>query len=45
MVFTASADVAARVLSWDIKVFVGCHGQSPLEGPEVKAKIRDALGR
>ncbi|CBN75526.1 conserved unknown protein [Ectocarpus siliculosus] len=40
-----SGAFSSRVLSWDTKVLVACHGQSPLEGPELKGMLHAALGR
>lgn len=40
-----SAAFSSRVLGWDAKAFVGCYGQSPLEGPELNAMLYAALGR
>ncbi|CAM9522088.1 unnamed protein product [Ectocarpus sp. 12 AP-2014] len=40
-----SGAFSSRVLSWDAKVLVACHGQSPLEGPELKGMLHAALGR
>lgn len=33
------------MLSWEATKLVACHGQSPLEGPELKAMLHIALGR
>ncbi|CAM9586287.1 unnamed protein product [Pylaiella littoralis] len=40
-----SAALSARVLGWDAKIFVACHGEAPLEGPELKDMLYAALGR
>eukprot|EP00903_Cladosiphon_okamuranus_P013972 g12993.t1 len=40
-----SAAFSSRVLSWEATKFVGSHGQSPLEGPELKTMLNNALGR
>ncbi|CAM9644726.1 unnamed protein product [Ectocarpus sp. 8 AP-2014] len=40
-----SGAFSSRVLSWDARVLVACHGQSPLEGPELKGMLHAALGR